>query len=97
MTATRIKKSGSMLWRAVWKAWTAVRAGVMQNEPQELMRQLLFENPWITNDKGCPLGLEHGSKFANWAAKGLQQIKDIWSKEDGDWHPAMEILRTTRS
>lgn len=33
----------------------------------------------------------------NWAVKGFQYIRDIWSKEDNDWRPALDLLRTTRS
>lgn len=80
MAVVRIKKTGSTLWGAVWKSWYAVRAGVSLAEPQtlqELMRQPLFGNPWITNEEGQLVGTEIGNKFANWAAKGLQQIKHI--------------------
>lgn len=64
---------------------------------QELMRQPLFDNPWIVNKEGQPMGLEKGNRFANWAAKGLNQIKNIWDPEDSDWRPALDLLRVTKS
>ena len=77
-----------------------IRGGVKQKEPQstqEILRQPLFGNPWITDDNGTPLGLEHGNRFSNWAAKGLQLVKHIWSEENMEWRTALDLLQTTKS
>lgn len=100
MTATKIKPAGSLLWGAVWRSWCSVRVGVMQVEPQtmeELMRQPLFNNPWITDPEGIPRGLEKSNSFVNWAIKCLRCIQDIWSIDANAWRPTLDLLRTTKS
>lgn len=99
MTGVCIKLAGSNLWGAVWKAWCNTRTGITQVEPsslQEILRQPLFGNPWIQSN-GIPMGLEPGSRFSNWAAKGIRYIKHIWNNEENEWHSALELLRSTRS
>jgi len=72
----------------------------MQVQPftmEELMRQALFSNPWISSTEGLPMGMKPGGSFANWAAKGFKCIQHIWSKDDSDWRLALNLLKTTKS
>lgn len=81
MSTHKVKKAGSMLWGATWRAWCAIREGVTQKEPEtfhEILRQPLFGNPWILDEHGTPRGLKQGNRFSNWVAKGIQLVKHIW-------------------
>jgi hypothetical protein len=57
MSAQRIRPQGSTLWGALWQAWYTIRRRIGHEQPmtkEEILRQPLFGNPWITIEDDIP-------------------------------------------
>jgi hypothetical protein len=100
MSAQCIKTQGSSLWEALWQAWRTIRRGTNHEQPltkDEILRQSLFGNPWITTEDGIPIGFEDKSRFMNWAEKGITTITDIWDEAEEDWRTTRDIHMIMKS
>ena len=100
MNNQRLVKQGSTMWQGVMRAWNSIQSGLEQHAPSswaEIMRQPLFGNRLLTNERGVQWGTAARSNMRWWAERGFQALKDI-SKENGqEWRTFQELLRLRRT
>ncbi|GBG85749.1 hypothetical protein CBR_g40478 [Chara braunii] len=86
----------SEFWGAVLQAWRAVKPDML-SEPQtkqEVLEQILFENPRIRGPDGMTLKAngDSGSFGRAWMERGVVRIRNMWDKFSGCWLNE-EVLR----
>ena len=100
MNNHQIAKQGSTMWQGVMRAWNTLQFGLEQQDPtgwEEIMRQPLFGNRFLTNEIGTQWGTESRSNMKWWAEKGFQSLKHI-AKENGQgWRTFQELIRLRRT
>ncbi|GBG92416.1 hypothetical protein CBR_g55351, partial [Chara braunii] len=85
----------SELWTGILKAWKEVKPD-RWTEPvtkQEVLLQIIFENPKIRNGEGKMLMADRkaGSFGRTWIEQGIVRIRDIWNEFREDWCTTSEI------
>jgi hypothetical protein len=88
LAAPKLKQFKRSMWRSIVEAWLNARPGLCKSDPTspaEILRQPIFGNPSILNQKGIPLGiggLREGNSFAK---AGHTRVKDFWNKSTRGW------------
>ncbi len=86
--APKLKQTKCSFWKSILGSWLNVRVGLTKSELAshlEVFRQPIFNNPFILNTAGHPLGvcgLSEGRAIAN---SGCTRIKDLWDLESKAW------------
>ncbi len=86
--APKLKTPPCSLWKNILGAWLSVRPSLCKSESTntvELLRQLVFGNPLISNQESKPLGLSSRSKGNAFASAGCSKVRDFWDPESQDW------------
>ncbi len=84
-TATKLKRPLTSLWKSILHSWLSVRPGLCKSKPTnsaEILRQLIFGNPLITNQDGRPLGFSGKNKGNALANAGHTRIRDFWDSDE---------------
>ncbi|GBG90589.1 hypothetical protein CBR_g50932 [Chara braunii] len=100
MPSFRKKRLKSAFWEPVRKAWNKSPAD-MPHTPttkEEVLCQLLFENPAILDQTGVPLAADGsaGSFGQAWVKRGVVRIEDIWCSGLGSWKTLGEVKLALR-
>ncbi|GBG71179.1 hypothetical protein CBR_g8481 [Chara braunii] len=96
----RKRRPKSVFWEPIRKAWHRTPPNT-QSPPatrDEVLKQILFENPAITNQAGQTLAADGttGSFGQAWVRKGVVRISDLWSTSLGGWKPQTEVKAMLR-
>jgi len=86
--ATKLKRPPTSLWKSILQSWLSVRSSLCKSEltnSAETLRQLVFGNPFITNQEGRPLGLSGKSEGNALANASCSRIGDFWDSEKKNW------------
>ncbi|GBG87257.1 hypothetical protein CBR_g45317 [Chara braunii] len=101
MPSFRKRKLKSCFWEAIRKAWNRMPPDVQQppSTKEEILLQLLFDNPEIRNQNGVPFKADGsaGSFGQSWVKRGVVRIEDLWSTLTGRWKPLSELKLVLRS
>ena len=100
MNNQRLTKQGSTMWQGVMKAWNSIQSGLEQQPPTswaEIMRQPLFGNRLLTDERGVQWGTDARYNMRWWAEKGFQSLKDIIKENGQGWRTYQELLRLRRT
>jgi hypothetical protein len=95
--APKLKQTKCSFWKSILGSWLNVRVGLAKFEPTshaEVLKQPIFNNPFILNTTGLPLGvcgLSEGRAIANF---GCTRIKDLWDPKGRAWK-SLQALRMT--
>ncbi|GBG71943.1 hypothetical protein CBR_g10880 [Chara braunii] len=94
------KRLKSRFWEPIRKAWNRLPPD-LQSSPttkDEVLMQLLFENPAVTDRNGHPFKADGstGSFGQAWVKRGIVRISDLWSKLLGCWKPPADIKQQLR-
>jgi len=68
--------------KSIIGAWMKVRLGLTEADPTntaEILKQPIFGNPLVLNERGIPLGLGELSEGSAFARAGCTQTKDLWN------------------
>ena len=93
-------KHGSSMWQGIMKAWCSIQSGLEQQDPttcNEIARQPLFGNRFLTNEQGLQWGTESKTNLKFWADKNIQTIKDMVREDGQGWRPFAEHVSLRRS
>jgi hypothetical protein len=101
MNSRNLVKKGSTMWQGVMKAWSSIQSSIEQQDPtnwDEVSRQPLFGNRFITSDTGIQWGMEQKSNFKFWAEKGIRIIKNLIREDGNGWRTFAEqkVLHRSR-
>ncbi len=86
--ATKLKRPPTSLWKSILSAWMNVRPGLSKSESTnaaEVLRQLVFGNPLVTNQDRRPLGLSGRSEGNALVNAGHSRVGDFWDLEAKTW------------
>jgi len=86
--ATKLKRPPTSLWKSILHSWMSVRFGLRKSEltnSAKTLRQLVFGNPFITNQDGKPLGLSGKNEGNALVNAARSRIDDFWDTEEEDW------------
>ena len=92
MNSKNVVRQGSSLWQGI-NAWSSIQSGIEQQDPtswDEISRQPLCGNRFLTNDMGIQWGTELKSDFKFWLEKGVRTIKDIAREYGTGWRTYAE-------
>jgi hypothetical protein len=94
--ASKVKRPPVSLWKSILHSWMSVKPGLCKSEPTsyaEILRQLVFGNPLITNQEGKPMGLSGKSEGNALANAGHSRVGDFWDPETKEWKelPALGV------
>jgi len=67
----------------------------MKSEPTslvEVLKQLIFSNPLVTNAADHPLGVSGFSEGRAIAEACYIKIKDLWDREDREWKSLLDTM-----
>ena len=88
------------MWQGVIKAWQTIQSSIEQQDPStwdEITRQPLFGNRFLTNEQGIQWGTEAKTNMKYWADQRIQTIKDIVQEDGRGWIPFAEQRKLRRS
>jgi hypothetical protein len=88
MNSRTLVKQGSKMWQGVMKAWSSIQSGIEQQDPtcwDEITRQPLFGNRFLTNEVGTQWGTEQKPNLKFWLEKGVGAIKDVLREDGNGW------------
>jgi hypothetical protein len=71
-----------------------VRPGLAKAIPAstaEILKQLIFGNPLVLNERGIPLGLSGLSEGNTFARAGYTRTKDLWNHRGQEWKSLAEL------
>ncbi|GBG68541.1 hypothetical protein CBR_g3085 [Chara braunii] len=96
----RKRRFKSSFWEPIRKAWNRLPPD-LQNPPStkdEVLKQLLFENPEIVDQDGHPFKVDGstGSFGQARVKRGIVRILDLWSKLLGGWKSQEDIKQPLR-
>ncbi len=57
----------------------------------EVLRQPIFNNPWVTNFVGCFLGVSGLNEGRTITKVRCTKIKDLWDQEDREWKSLLAL------
>jgi hypothetical protein len=95
--APKLKQTKCLFWKSILGFWLNVKVGLAKSElasHAEVLRQPIFNNPFILNTTGHPLGvcgLSEGRAIAN---SGCTRIKDFWDSEGKAWKSLQALWMT---
>ncbi len=82
------------MWKSIIGVWMKVRPGLTKVDPTntaEILRQPIFENPLVLNERGIPLGLGGLSEGNAFAKAGCTRTKDLWNPGEQGWKSLVEL------
>ena len=88
MNARNLVKKRSKMWQGVLKAWQSIQSGIEQHDPttwDEITRQPLFGNRFLTNEQGIQWGTETNTNLKIWAEKNIKTVKDLMKEDGNGW------------
>ena len=100
MNSAHLVKQGSAMWQGVMKAWSTIQSGLEQQDPtswSEIVRQPLFGNRFLTNERGVQWGTELGSNMRWWSEKEVNTLQDIAKPDGYGWKTFEELRRLRRT
>ena len=100
MNAAHLVQQGSTMWQGVMKAWSTIQSGIEQQDPQswsEIIRQPIFGNRFLTNEKGVQWGTEVRSNMRWWSEKHVRTLQDISRPDGWGWSTFTELRRLRRT
>jgi hypothetical protein len=99
MNARHLVNQGSSMWQGVLKAWSTMQPGLEQQDPtswDEITRQPLFGNRFLTDERGIQWGTGPQTKMKSWAERRIWSIKDIIQEDGNGWKPFPELVSLRR-
>lgn len=88
------------MWQGVIKAWQTIQSGLEQQDPttwDEITRQPLFGNRFLTNEQGLQWGTDARTNLKYWADQRIRTIKDLVKEDGTGWIPFPEHRNLKRS
>jgi hypothetical protein len=82
------------MWKSIIGAWMKVRPGLTKAEPSnttEILRQPIFGNPLILNERRVPLGLGGMREGSAFTRAGCTRTKDLWNPRVQAWKSLAEL------
>jgi hypothetical protein len=76
------------MWRSIVEAWLNARPGLCKSNPTslaEILRQPIFGNLSILNQRGIPLGVGGQREGNSFAQAGYTRVKDFWNETTRGW------------
>jgi hypothetical protein len=92
--APKLKIIQCSMWKSIIGAWMKVRPGLTKADPTntaEILRQPIFGNPLVLNERGVPLGLGGLCKGSAFARAGCTRTKDLWNPGEQEWKSLAEL------
>ncbi|GBG85160.1 hypothetical protein CBR_g39725 [Chara braunii] len=95
MPSFRKKKLKSGFWEPIRKAWKKMPPDSRSppSTKEEVLRQLLFENPAVVDSTGTPIPADGkaGTFEQAWVRRGIVRVEDLWSLTLGGWIPLSDL------
>ncbi|CAM6033220.1 unnamed protein product, partial [Sphagnum compactum] len=76
------------MWRSIVEAWINARSGLCKADPTspaEILRQPIFGNQSILNQRRVPLGVGGQREGNSFAQVGHTRVKDFWNNSTRGW------------
>ncbi len=92
--APKLKRIQCSMWKNIVGAWMKVRSGLTKADPTntaEILRQPIFGNPLVLNDRGTPLGVGGLSEGSAFARADYTRTKDLWNPGEQEWKSLAEL------
>jgi len=92
--APKLKRIQCSMWKSIIGAWMKVRPGLTEADPTntvEILKQPIFGNPLVLNERGIPLGLGGLSEGSAFARAGCTRTKDLWNPGEQKWKSLTEL------
>ncbi len=88
LVAPKLKRLKRSMWRSIVEAWLNARPGLCKSNPTslaEILRQPIFGNLSILNQRGIPLGVGGQREGNSFAQAGYTRVKDFWNETTRGW------------
>jgi hypothetical protein len=82
------------MWKSIVSTWMKVRPGLAKAIPTntaEILRQPIFGNPLVLNERGILLGLSSLSEGNAFTRAGYTRTKDLWNHRGQEWKSLAEL------
>jgi len=92
--APKLKRIQCSMWKSIIGFWLKVRPGLTKAMPTitaEILRQPIFGNPLVLNERGILLGLSGLSEGNAFARADRTRIKDLWNAREQEWKSLAEL------
>ncbi len=92
--APKLKRIQCSMWKNIIGAWMKVRPGLTEADPTntvEILKQPIFENPLVLNEREIPLGLGGLSEGSAFTRAGCTRTKDLWNPGEQKWKSLAEL------
>lgn len=90
----KLKRIQCSMWKSIIGAWMKVRPGLAKADPTstvEILRQPIFGNLMVLNDRRTPLGVSGLSEGSAFVRAGCIRTKDLWNPGEQKWKSLTEL------